>query len=194
MSRTLRVLHLENSASDSELVRAELERGGLKVVLERLETQDGLYAAVQTFAPDVILSDHAHDRFDARAALQDLRRYYPAAPLILVLETIDDQVAVTSLREGAENIVLKRNLGRLAEAIDTGLAVRRRLRKLTPRQMEVLRLVTAGHTTREIARRLKLSAKTVESHRGEVMKRLGMHEVVGLVRYAVRVGLVTSDY
>jgi DNA-binding NarL/FixJ family response regulator len=194
MSKTLRVLHLEHSASDSELVRAELERGGLKVVLQRLETQDGLNAAVQTFAPDVILSDDAHDGFDARAALQHLRMNYPAAPLILVLDTIDDQVAVNSLREGAENIVLKRNLARLAEAIDTGLAVRRRLRKLTPRQMEVLRLVTAGHTTREIARRLKLSAKTVESHRGEVMKRLGMHEVVGLVRYAVRVGLVSSDF
>jgi DNA-binding NarL/FixJ family response regulator len=194
MSKTLRVLHLEHSASDSELVRTELERAGVKVVLERLESQDGLHAAVQTFAPDVILSDYAHDRFDARATLQDLRMYYPAAPLILVLDTIDDQVAVTSLREGAENIVLKRNLGRLAEAIDTGLAVRRRLRKLTPRQMEVLRLVTAGHTTREIARRLKLSAKTVESHRGEVKKRLGMHEVVGLVRYAVRVGLVPTDF
>jgi DNA-binding NarL/FixJ family response regulator len=187
------VLHLGHSASDSELVRAELERGGLKVVLERVETQDGFYAAVQTFAPDVILSEHNHGRLDPRAALQHLRMNYPAAPLILVFDTIDDEVAVAALREGAENIVLKQNLGRLAEVIDTGLAVRRRLRKLTPRQMEVLRLVTAGYTTREIARRLKLSVKTVESHRGEVMKRLGMHEVVGLVRYAVRVGLVSSD-
>ncbi|MGZ8398538.1 MAG: response regulator transcription factor [Gemmatimonadales bacterium] len=53
--------------------------------------------------------------------------------------------------------------------------------------------VTAGHTTREIARRLKLSAKTVESHRGEVMKRLGMHDVVALVRFAIRVGLVPPE-
>ena len=50
-----------------------------------------------------------------------------------------------------------------------------------------------GHTTREIAGRLKLSAKTVETHRGEVMKRLGIHDVVGLVRYAVRIGLVPPE-
>jgi DNA-binding CsgD family transcriptional regulator len=50
--------------------------------------------------------------------------------------------------------------------------------------------VADGHSTREIARRLKLSVKTVETHRGDMMKRLGMHDVVALVRYAVRVGLV----
>lgn len=97
------------------------------------------------------------------------------------------------MRAGAEDIVLKRNLSRLSSAIEAALAVRRQLRKLTPRQLEVLRLVTAGHTTRDIARRLKLSAKTVESHRGEGMKRLGMHDVVTLVRYAVRVGLVPPE-
>ena len=64
---------------------------------------------------------------------------------------------------------------------------------MTPRQLEVLQLVAAGHTSREIARRLKLSAKTVESHRGEVMKRLAIHDVVALVRYAVRVGLVPPE-
>jgi len=65
------------------------------------------------------------------------------------------------------------------------------LDKLTPRQIEVLRMVAEGHRTREIALRLKLSVKTVESHRGEIMKRLEIHDVVGLVRYAMRVGLVS---
>ena len=193
MSRTLRVLHLGLSASDSELVQAELERRGGKVIIERVDSQDGFYAAVRAFAPDVVLSDHSEERFDARAALQYLRVHYPAAPLILLAKSLDDQFAVASLREGAEDIVLKHKLSRLGDAIDSALAVRRRLRKLTPRQLEVFRLVSAGHTTREIARRLKLSAKTVESHRGEIMKRLGMHDVVGLVRYAVRVGLVAPD-
>ncbi len=62
-----------------------------------------------------------------------------------------------------------------------------------PRQIEVLRFVAEGHTNREVARRLQLSVKTVESHRGEVMKRLGVHDVAGVVRYAVRVGLVTPS-
>lgn len=193
MTRTLRVLHLGLSARDSELVQAELERDGSEVVIERADSLDAFGAAVRGFAPDVVLSDHCEERFDARAALQHLRLHRPVAPLILLAKSLDDRFAVASIREGAEDIVLQSNLGRLGDAIDSALAVRRGLRKLTPRQLEVLRLVAAGHTTREIARRLKLSAKTVESHRGEVMKRLGMHDVVALVRYAVRVGLVAPD-
>jgi DNA-binding NarL/FixJ family response regulator len=53
-------------------------------------------------------------------------------------------------------------------------------------------MVAEGHRTREIASRLSLSVKTVESHRGEIMKRLEIHDVVGLVRYAMRVGLVAT--
>jgi DNA-binding NarL/FixJ family response regulator len=64
---------------------------------------------------------------------------------------------------------------------------------LTPRQREVLQLIAAGHTTKQIAQRLHLSTKTVETHRSHLMKQLGIHEVAGLVRYAIRVGLVTVD-
>jgi DNA-binding NarL/FixJ family response regulator len=67
--------------------------------------------------------------------------------------------------------------------------VRRPLHALTDRQIQVLKLVSEGHRTREIAKRLGLSTKTVESHRGEIMKRLRIHDVVSLVRYAIRVGL-----
>ena len=102
-----------------------------------------------------------------------LRYDRPATPLILVTETINGISAVACLRNGAEDLVLKEPLG-----------------KLTSRQVEVLRLVAEGHRTREIADKLSLSIKTVESHRGELMKRLGMHDVVSLVRYALRSGLV----
>lgn len=61
---------------------------------------------------------------------------------------------------------------------------------LTPRQREVLQLVAEGLSTKEIAARLGLGVKTVESHRNELMERLGIHGVAGLVRYAIRVGLV----
>ena len=175
------------------LVQSELERRGTTVIIERIDSPDAFSASVRAFAPDVVLSDHSKDGFDARAALHHLRQHYPMAPLILLARSFDDHFPADSIREGAEDIVLLSNLGRLGDAIESALVVRRRLRKLTPRQLEVLRLVAAGHTTREIARRLKLSAKTVESHRGEIMKRLGMHDVVGLVRYAVRVGLVGPE-
>ncbi len=193
MSKTLRILHLEDSTADVERIRAELALAGMKIVSHRVSSEDGFTSALREFQPDIVLCDHAHTAFDARNALIALQAHRPAAPLILVSSAVDEQTAVASVRAGAEDIVLKRNLNRLSSAIEAALAVRRRLRKLTPRQMEVLRLVAASHTTRDIARRLKLSAKTVESHRGEVMKRLAIHDVVALVRYAVRVGLVPPD-
>ncbi len=193
MSKLLRVLHLEDDPADVERIKAELARSGMKVLSERVSSEEGFTSALREFQPDVVLCDHSHAAFDARAALIALQAHRPAAPLILVSSTLDEQVVVASVRAGAEDVVLKRNLSRLNSAIEAALAVRRRLRKLTPRQLEVLRLVAAGHTTREIARRLKLSAKTVESHRGEVMKRLAIHDVVALVRYAVRVGLVPPE-
>jgi len=57
----------------------------------------------------------------------------------------------------------------------------------------VLRLLAQGYSTREIARRLKLSVKTIETHRAEAMKRLDIHEIAGLVRYAVRVRLISAE-
>lgn len=64
---------------------------------------------------------------------------------------------------------------------------------LTPRQLEVLRLIAESHTTKQIAHRLHLSSKTVETYRTQLMKRLGIHDVAGLVRYAISVGLVSAD-
>jgi DNA-binding NarL/FixJ family response regulator len=65
--------------------------------------------------------------------------------------------------------------------------------RLTPRQREILQLVAEGHSTKDIARLLDLSVKTVESHRTALMKTLDLHDVAGLVRYAVHVGLVTPQ-
>jgi len=62
---------------------------------------------------------------------------------------------------------------------------------LTPRQREILQLIAEGGSTKEIAYRLGLSAKTVETHRAEIMRRLEIHDVAGLVRYAIRRGLVS---
>jgi len=64
---------------------------------------------------------------------------------------------------------------------------------LTSRQREILQLVAEGKSTKEVAQLLDLSAKTVETHRGQIMERLGIHELAGLVRYAIRTGLVSPD-
>jgi len=64
---------------------------------------------------------------------------------------------------------------------------------LTPRQRETLQLIAEGHSTKEIAHRLGLSVKTVETHRSQIMARLGVGDVAGLVRYAIQVGLVPPE-
>jgi DNA-binding NarL/FixJ family response regulator len=191
--KTLRVLFLEDDPADAELATETLIRSGMSVLTERVDSREAFSQALRDFAPDVVLSDHSLGQFDARAALEVMQSIRPAAALIVVAGVLDEQTAAACVRAGAEDFVLKSNLGRLAPAIESALSVRRRLEKLTPRQMEVLRLMAEGLTTPEIAKRLGLSSKTIETHRGEIMKRVGIHDIVGLVRYAVRVGLVSSD-
>jgi DNA-binding NarL/FixJ family response regulator len=70
---------------------------------------------------------------------------------------------------------------------------RARLARLTPRQRQILQLVAEGASSRTIARRLELSVKTIESHRAQLMERLGIHDVAGLVRFAIRAGLVRAE-
>jgi DNA-binding NarL/FixJ family response regulator len=183
---------LEDSQADAELIRHELDRAGLITLIERVDSEQAFVSAVRDFAPDVVLSDHTLGQFHSRAAQKILRDLRPTAAFIIVTGAITGAQSVAAIRAGAEDLVLKANLGRLSVSIDAAITVRRPLHKLTGRQVEVLTLVAEGHRTREIAKRLSLSVKTVESHRGEIMKRLKMHDVVSLVRYAMRVGLVTA--
>src|SRR3981081_4686281 len=182
---------LDDSEAEAELIRHELMRSGLATIIERVESEPAFALAIRDFLPDVVLSDHSLGTFDAESALALLRRLRPPTPLILVTGSVSSDATVACIRAGAEDLITKTNLTRLPDSITKALQLRRPLDKLTPRQIEVLRMVAEGHRTREIAIRLKLSVKTVESHRGEIMKRLAIHDVVGLVRYAMRVGLVS---
>jgi DNA-binding NarL/FixJ family response regulator len=65
--------------------------------------------------------------------------------------------------------------------------------QLTPRQREVLQMIAEGLSTKEIAYRMGVSVKTVETHRTQLMERLEIHDVAGLVRYAIRIGLISAE-
>jgi len=190
-ARTLRVLFLDDDPADTAMVTESLARSGMTVVTERVDSLEALTQALREFAPDVVLSDDVLENFDARAALEVVQNLRPTAPVIVVADAPERHSAASFVRAGVEDLVLKSCLDRLAPTIECALAVRRRLEKLTPRQMEVMRLMAEGLSTPKIARRLALSSKTIETHRGEIMKRVGIHDLVGLVRYAVRVGLVS---
>jgi DNA-binding NarL/FixJ family response regulator len=192
--KPIRVLLLEHSETDAALIERELERTGMRVLVARVESGESFAAALNSFAPDVVLSDHSLGHFDSRAALKIMRTMRPTVPFIIVTGAVTSALTGAAIRAGAEDLVLKTYLNGLDESINNALAVRLPLQTLTGRQIEVLRLVAEGHRTREIAARLSLRVKTVESHRYEMMKRLRVHDVVSLARYAIRVGLIPLDF
>jgi DNA-binding NarL/FixJ family response regulator len=191
--RNLRVLLLEDNGADADLIRRQLARTGRRVTVEQVDSGKEFTRALREFAPHVVICDHSLVQFGTGTALRFAQIHRPMAPLIVVTGALDEQMIVASVRAGAEDVILKGNLSRLLPSIDAALAMRQKLAQLSPRQLEVLRLVTEGDTTPTIAKHLKLSAKTVESHRHEIMERLNIHNLVGLVRYAVRVGLVAQE-
>jgi DNA-binding NarL/FixJ family response regulator len=193
-TRLLRVLLLENSDADADLIAHELQRSGMKPVIERVDSAESFTTALHSFAPDVVLSDHSMGQFDSGAALEIMRAIRPTAPFIVVTGALTGSQSVAVIRAGAADLILKMYLSRLPASITEALDLRRPLHKLTERQVQVLRLVAEGHRTRDIANSLGLSVKTVESHRGEIMKRLRVHDVVSLVRYALRVGLIPLTF
>jgi DNA-binding NarL/FixJ family response regulator len=193
LDRPLRILLLEDNGNDAELVSVALGGAGVGNVTERVDTENAFVAALHDFAPDIILSDHSLAQFDAFAALRAVRLHRPATPLIVVTGSGSEEAAVQCLKAGADDYIVKQRLSLLPGAVRTAVTARVPLEKLTRRQREVLRLLAQGHPTRDIAKRLKLSVKTVETHRAELMKRLDIHDVAGLVRFAVRVHLVAAE-
>jgi DNA-binding NarL/FixJ family response regulator len=192
MANPTMVLLLQENDADAEAIEQELTAASMKVTRTSAKSRDEFKTALGKAKPDAAVVDYSPDRFSACEAIDVLRYESPHTPVIVVTESVTGIAAVSCLRAGAEDIVLRKNLQRLPTAIEKAIEGRSPLAKLTSRQVEVLRLVAEGLRTREIADRLKLSVKTVESHRGEVMKRLGMHDVVSLVRYALRVGLIPA--
>jgi DNA-binding NarL/FixJ family response regulator len=192
-SRPLRVLLLEDCPEDAALTTLELRRAGLQVVTERVASEDAFARAVQEFVPDVILADQVLPQFTAVVALGMLRAMRSAAPVIVVAGALEAASVVAAFKAGAEDVMLKGDLSGLGAAVAAAVAVRQPLQGLSPRQREVLRLMADGRTTRAIGQELGISVKTVEAHRSELMRRLGIRHVAGLTRYAMRVGLVAPD-
>jgi DNA-binding NarL/FixJ family response regulator len=189
-NRTIVVVIYEDSEKDARLIEGELNRTGLDVSIEKVFTRESFDHALSHFRPDLIITDHALGSENAGEPMSIARQFCPAAPIIMMISTMDPHSIAEAIRGGAEDVLLSTDLRSLPSVIDRALEVRRGVGKLSPRQLQVLRLVAEGFTTPEIAAQLNLSGKTIETHRGEVMKRLGIHDLATLVRFAIRVGLV----
>jgi len=183
---------VEESESDAELILDHLRQAGKPAILKRVETRPALAAAMREMEPDVVLSEYALPLMNFRDALTIVQETRPHTPLIVVTNRLRTEDSGSCVRAGAETVIGKSNLRRLAIAIDQAIEAREPLRRLTPRQIQVMRLATQGYRSREIARTLRLSEKTVEHHRHQLMRRLGLVSYADLVRYAVRVGVTLA--
>lgn len=208
-------------ADDHILVRAGLRKlleslSGLEVVGE---ADDGLavLALVEQLKPDLVLMDIGMPKLNGLDATVHLLKAWPETRVLILSMHQNEEYVRQALRHGAAGYLLKdaapMELDQAIEAIRRGEtylspAVTKgvladyvqRLRgdeppagQLTPRQREVLLLIAEGLSTKEIARRLGLSVKTIETHRSQLMKQLDIHDVAGLVRYAMREGIISPN-
>src|SRR5712664_4726734 len=118
----LRLLLTEDNAADAELELRELKRAGLRIAHRVADSEDGFVRALREFKPDVILSDFSMPGFDGMAALALARERCPDTPFIFVSGTIGEESAVSALKSGATDYVLKSNLVRLPSAVERALA------------------------------------------------------------------------
>lgn len=187
----------------------------VEVVGEASSGEEAL-ALARGAQPDVVLMDIAMKGMTGLDAASRMRESNPGVRVIILSMHAGEEYVLQALRAGAVGYLLKdAATGELELALRSVMrgeswfspAVSRQVVEgyvqrvggepaadvLTARQREVLRLVAGGKSTKEIAFDLNLSVKTVETHRAQIMERLGIRDVAGLVRYALRTGLVPPD-
>ncbi|MDO9053464.1 MAG: PAS domain S-box protein [Gallionella sp.] len=113
----LRILILEDSPTDAELMERELKKGGIVFILQRVDTWESFVQALEAFRPDIVLSDYHLLGFKGTDALQRVRRDHPDIPVIMVTGALPDVEAVELLHAGAKDYVLKDRLARLPAAV-----------------------------------------------------------------------------
>ena len=145
-------------------------------------------ASIHPFMRILVLSMHTSEEYVLRALQAGCAGYLLKSSAVSELEVAVRAVArgETYLSPAVSKQVVDDYVGRTGRPIDP-------LGALTPRQREVLQLVAEGLTSKEVAERLGLSFKTVEAHRAQIMERLGLENLTGLVRFAVRVGLIIPE-
>ena len=213
---TIRVL----IADDHTLVRAGIRAllqglEGVEVVAEAGDGREAMALAL-VHRPDVLVTDIAMPHVSGLELAGRVARELPEARVIILSMYGNEEYASRALQAGAAGYLLKDSgLAELELAVravargETYLSpavskhvIADYLRRtggappesgsLTPRQRQVLRLIAEGKTTKAIARLLGVSVKTVETHRAQLMDRLDIHDVAGLVRHAIRIGLVEA--
>ena len=208
-------------ADDHTLVRAGIralieQLPTVKVVGEAKDGREAL-RLVKEHKPDLILMDVAMPGLNGLEATARVSKEFPDVRVIILSMYANEEYVREAINAGAAGYLVKRSaateLERAITAVARGekyfsplvsahvnrdrdgrlSADRAWIERLTPRQREILQLVAERHSTKDIAGILSISVKTVETHRAQLMERLDIHDVPGLVRFAIRAGLVSLD-
>lgn len=203
-------------ADDHALVRA-----GIRALLEKIaqvkvvgEAGDGIQALelIEELGPDVVLLDLTMPGLGGFEVLKETTERFPEVNMIVLSVNDTKEYAIHALRSGASGYLPKS-----AASAELEVAIQRVMSgqkyvspsiapeaplefggegttELSPRQLEVLASIARGSSTKDIAHSLKLSVKTVETYRAQLMARLNIHDVAGLVRYAIKKGLVKIQH
>lgn len=214
----MRIVLADNHTLVRAGIRALLEAlPGIEVVGEAADGREAL-TMIKDCNPDIVFMDIAMEGMNGLEATRRAAKSFPRSRVIILSIHSNEEYVSQALRAGAAGYMLKdaapAELELAVKAVMDGStylspAVSRRvvddylrrgggsemppLEVLTPRQHEVLQLIAEGCSTKDIARRLDLGIKTVETHRTQLMERLDIHEIAGLVRYAIRHGLVSPE-
>jgi DNA-binding NarL/FixJ family response regulator len=214
--KRIRVLLIDDHALVRAGIRA-LASGieGVEVVGEAATGREALQQ-IGDLQPDIVLLDLSMPGLSGFEVLADTTKRFPKVRIIILTVHESGHYAIEALRAGAAgflpksaaSIELQEAITRVAagEGYVSGEVARKTilqqaqaseqnqlLEGLTPRQRQILTLIAQGNTMKDIARSLKISVKTVESHRAQLMDRLDIHELAGLVRFAIRMGLVNVE-
>jgi two-component system, NarL family, response regulator NreC len=205
-----RVLLADDHQIVREGLRGLLEKSGHEVVAEAADGREVLRLA-RTLNPDIAVLDMSMPLLNGLDAAYEIQRISPNVKTILLTMYSDKSYVLRALREGVRGYVLKSQAsvdlihaiqeimrgdvyispGVAATVVDAYLGkIDVDADPLTPRERQILQLVAEGKTTKEIAALLNVSFKTAESHRNRIMKKLNIHNVTGLVHYAIRSGLM----
>lgn len=219
---TIRILLADDHALVRAGIRMLIQGlPGFQVIAETGDGQEAVRLARQ-LDPDIALLDLSMPGLNGLDATVRIVRECPAIRVVALSMHTAENYVLEALRAGAVGYVVKdaavEELEQALNAVSAGErflspAVSRhvlqgylRLAKgettpeprptvdqLTPRQREILQLIAEGRSTRDIAERLSISIKTVETHRAQIMQRVDIHDVAGLTRYAIRAGLIEAE-
>lgn len=143
----------------------------------------------------IILSMHANEEYVWKALRMGAKGYLLKDAGMAELELAVKAVVrgETYLSPPISRQVISDYVSRVSSDQEKQSLTGQETERLTPRQREILRLIAEGYTTQAIAQKLDISIKTVETHRTQLMERLDIHDIAGLVRYAIRIGLVKPE-